>query len=230
MLVTPHLPLPSHHSAPSILPIEAASVLPFFLAHSEPARVVAATAPALAPAPAVPAPRVGTPPASRTLLPFHEGSSLGPYPCAPLDDCDDIVELDFANTSALGDVNPSERRRPCGRKDAEHSKRNRARERDEIDLSLDVPGNSITPDLDPGSSHAAPAIVGRPSRTPTLPLDSEVPVGWQQLRLPRTRNPALDHLSILVNLITLHPRWRKPPRTNIVRWRNGNGTSLVQQQ
>jgi len=153
---TPHLPSPSHHSTLSILSIAAASVPPLVLAPSEPARVVAAAAPAPnpAPAPAVPAPHIGTPPASRALLPFHEDPSLWPYLCAPLDDHDDIVELDFANASALGDVNAFERRQLCGRNDAKHLKRNRAREHDKIERSWDVPGNSITLDLHSGLSHA----------------------------------------------------------------------------
>jgi hypothetical protein len=29
---------------------------------------------------------------------------LRPYPRTPLDDCDDIVEFDFVDTSALGDI------------------------------------------------------------------------------------------------------------------------------
>jgi len=54
---------------------------------------------------APPAPRVGASPAPYPLVPFHhEGSALWPYPREPLDDSDDIVKLDFADTSALSDV------------------------------------------------------------------------------------------------------------------------------
>jgi len=214
--------------APSILPIAAASVSPFVLAPSEPARVVAAAAPAPAPAPAVPAPHVGTPPASRALSPFHEDSSLWPYLCASLDDCDDIVELDFANTSALSDVNAFECRRRCGRNDAKHSKTNRARERNEIERSWDMRGNSITPDLDPGLSHA-PAISGRPSQ-----LQAHLAVGGargsaaaslsphSQSGAGSCVNPSQPNNSASV--------LAKYPRAIVVRWRNGNSTPVVQQQ
>jgi hypothetical protein len=173
VLATPLPPLPSHHSAPSALPTAAASVAPCAPAPSEPAPIVAA--PVLAPAPApvpvsvpapaptVPAPRIGTSPAPRALVPFHAESTLWPYPRAPLDDRDDIVELDFADTSALSDVDAFERRRLNGRNGAKHSKKDKAREREEIERSWDVPGKSITPNLDPGSSHA-PEILARPSQ------------------------------------------------------------------
>ena len=171
VLATPPPPLPSHHSAPSALPIAATSIAPFVPAPSEPAPsvVAPAPAPALAPAPApvpapiVPAPRVGTSPAPRALVPFHAESTLWPYPRAPLDDRDDIVELDFADTSALSDVDAFERRRLNGRNGAKHSKKGKAREREEIERSWDVPGKSATPNLDPGSSHT-PEILTRPSQ------------------------------------------------------------------
>jgi len=57
------------------------------------------------------------------LVPFHhEDPSLWPYPRAPLDDRDDIVELDFADTSALSDVDAFERRRQNGKNGAKLSK------------------------------------------------------------------------------------------------------------
>jgi hypothetical protein len=102
-------------------------------------------------------------------VPFHEDSSLWPYPRAPLDDRDDIVELDFADTSALSDVDAFERRRLNGRNGAKHSKKDKAREREEIERSWDVPGKSITPNLDAGPSYA-PAILGRPSPQPQAHL------------------------------------------------------------
>ena len=129
-------PLPSHHSAPSALP-SAASSAPSVPAPSEPPPTVTVID---APVAAVPAPRVGTSPAPRALVPFHAESSLWPYPRAPLDDRDDIVELDFADTSALSDVDAFERRRQHGR-NAKHSKKDRAREREEIERSWDTPGN-----------------------------------------------------------------------------------------
>jgi len=165
VLATPPPPLPSQHSAPSVLPTVAVSVPPCVPAPSEPVPIVAAAIPGPAPAPAAnsPAPRIGTSPAPRALVPFHAESSLWPYPRAPLDDRDDIVELDFADTSALSDVDAFERRRLNGRNGAKHSKKDRARERDEIERSWDVPGKSITPNLDPGLSHT-PEILGRPSQ------------------------------------------------------------------
>ena len=150
--------LPSHHSAPSALPSAAASVLSIS-APSEPTPTVPVAAPASA-APAVPAPRVGTSPAPRILVPFHAESSLWPYPRAPLDDRDDIVELDFADTSALSDVDAFERRRQNGKNGAKLSKKDRAREREEIERSWDVPGN-VPRNVDAGLS---PAILGRPSQ------------------------------------------------------------------
>jgi hypothetical protein len=83
---------------------------------------------------------LGTSPAPRALVPFHAESSLWPYPRAPLDDRDDIVELDFADTSALSDVDAFERRRQHGR-NAKHSKKDKAKEREEIERSWDTPGN-----------------------------------------------------------------------------------------
>ncbi|KAI9510568.1 hypothetical protein F5148DRAFT_1281764 [Russula earlei] len=57
----------------------------------------------------IPCPSKVTSPASHALVPLHpEGSSLWSYLHAPFDDPDDIVELDFAGTSA---VSAFERRR-----------------------------------------------------------------------------------------------------------------------
>ena len=157
-------PLPSYHSAPSALP-SAASSAPSVPAPSEPSPTVAVVD---TPATAVPAPRIGTSPAPRALVPFHEESSLWPYPRAPLDDRDDIVELDFADTSALSDVDAFERRRQNGR-NAKLSKKDKAREREEIERSWDTPGKGnpvVTsnvvatgspgphPVLQPSSSHS----------------------------------------------------------------------------
>jgi len=105
-------------TAPSVLPIAASSFPPFVPASSEPAPIVAAAAPSPAPcpcplplppapAPAGPAFRVGLSRASHALVLFHEDSSLWPYPRAPLNDRDNIVELDLADTSALSDVDAS---------------------------------------------------------------------------------------------------------------------------
>ena len=129
-------PLPSYHSAPSALPSATSSALSVPVL-SEPSPTVAVVD---TPATVVSAPRVGTSPAPRALVPFHEESSLWPYPRAPLDDRDDIVELDFADTSALSDVDAFERRRQNGR-NAKLSKKDRAKEREEIERSWDTPLN-----------------------------------------------------------------------------------------
>ena len=68
------------------------------------------------------APRLGTSPVPRAFVPFLEDSSLWPYPRA-LDDHDDIVELNFADISALSNVDVFERRLPNGRNGAKQSKR-----------------------------------------------------------------------------------------------------------
>jgi hypothetical protein len=127
--------LPSHHSAPSVLPTAAAS--------SPPPPV-----PALPQDPdptttaVVDGPHTGATLTPRALVPFHADSTLWPYPRRPLDDRDDIVELDFADTSALSDVDAFERHRQNGKNGAKHSKRDRAREREEIERSWDVPGDA----------------------------------------------------------------------------------------
>jgi hypothetical protein len=50
---------------------------------------------------------------------------------ARLDDCGDIVELGFADTSALSDVDAFERRRQNTKDAAKLSKKNRGKEREE---------------------------------------------------------------------------------------------------
>jgi hypothetical protein len=117
---------------------------------------VAASASSLA----VAAPSVGTSPSLRALVPFHEESSLWPYPSAPLDDRDGIVELGFADASALSDVDGFERRRQNGKNGPKLSKKVRAREREEIERSWDLPGD-VARNIDVGFS---PAILGRPSQ------------------------------------------------------------------
>jgi len=72
--------------------------------------------------------------ASRPPMPFHhEDSPLWPYLRAPLHDRGDIVKLNFADTSALNDVDAFERKNG-----AKLSKKDRAREREEIERSWDV--------------------------------------------------------------------------------------------
>jgi hypothetical protein len=81
----------------------------------------------------------------------------------PLDDRDDIVELDFADTSALSDVDAFERRRQ-NNKNAKLSKKDRAtREREEIERSWDVPGSAATGVLVAAGSPGPHPVLGRPS-------------------------------------------------------------------
>ena len=166
-------PLPSYHSAPSALP-SAASSAPPVPAPSEPYPTVSVVD---TPATVVPAPRIGTSPAPRALVPFHEESSLWPYPRAPLDDRDDIVELDFADTSALSDVDAFERRRQNGR-NARLPKKDRAKEREEIERSWDTPvnGNTVSPSnvvVAAGSPGPHP-VWTRPSSSQALSAHSAV--------------------------------------------------------
>ena len=165
-------PLPSYHSAPSALP-SAASSAPSILAPSEPSPTVAVVD---TPATAVPAPRIGTSPAPRALVPFHEESSLWPYPRAPLDDRDDIVELDFADTSALSDVDAFERRRQNGR-NAKLSKKDKAREREEIERSWDTPGIGnpvVTSNVVVAAGSPGPHPVWQPSSSHSLSAHNAV--------------------------------------------------------
>ncbi|KAH9059567.1 hypothetical protein EDB87DRAFT_766686 [Lactarius vividus] len=142
----------SHHSAPAILPIAASS-----------APSIPDPPPTTAPSPA---PRTGTSLAPRQLVPFHEDSSLWPYPRAPLDDRDDIVELDFADTSALSDVDAFERQRQNGKNGAkQHSKRDRAREREEIERSWDVPGDAQRVNNNASTHPALARLSQTPPRT-----------------------------------------------------------------
>src|SRR5262249_22577268 len=134
----PPATLPSHHSAPSVLPNAASSIPP----PPEPASTQGVVPPATS------APRAGASPGPRALVPFHAESTLWPYPRAPLDDREEIVELDFADTSALSDADAFERRRQNGRNGAKMSKKDKAREREEIERSWDVPGKSATPSID----------------------------------------------------------------------------------
>ncbi|KAH7911158.1 hypothetical protein BJ138DRAFT_1086103 [Hygrophoropsis aurantiaca] len=109
-------------------------------------------------------------PAQRTLVPFTTDSDLWPYPRAPLlesDDSSDVVELDFADTSALSDPNAFlERERRKGDKKGRKQKNGRkgmskeeiARERDEIERSWDVPENMRMSSPPPPSLPAPPQV------------------------------------------------------------------------
>lgn len=95
-------------------------------------------------------------PRVRPLVPFETDSDLWPYPRAPLVETDsDIVELDFADTSALSD--PSAFLRRCTRKKQKKSKKDKQKEREEIEKSWDVP---------------APMRVASPAAVPRNPPDA----------------------------------------------------------
>jgi hypothetical protein len=114
------------------------------------------------------------------------------YPRAPLDYRDDIVELDFADTSTLSDIDAFEYR--WHRNSAKHSKRDGAMEREEIERSWDVLGKGITSNFGPGSSHA-PEILGRlPQLQGCCDIRWRCPWVCGRPRLPRSRNRALDQL------------------------------------
>ncbi|KAG2144135.1 uncharacterized protein EDB93DRAFT_1321646 [Suillus bovinus] len=110
--------------------------------------------------PSVPPPRPGDPDTTptltsvngthgvskpRSLIPFDADSDLWPYPRAPFVEADsDVIELDFADTSALSDPDAfakeqrskNRRSQKKGRKERE---KDREREREEIEKSWDMP-------------------------------------------------------------------------------------------
>lgn len=94
-------------------------------------------------------------PSKRPLVPFSTDSELWPYPRAPVDDRsnlvenDNVVELDFTDTSALSDLRMFQEKEKASKKNAKgkgnqetqkkNKKEERERERDEIERSWDVP-------------------------------------------------------------------------------------------
>ncbi|KAI6025541.1 hypothetical protein EDC04DRAFT_2930739 [Pisolithus marmoratus] len=93
------------------------------------------------------------PPRVRPLIPFEADSDLWPYPRAPLVETDsDIVELDFADTSALSDPSALEKR--CKGKKQKKTKKDKQKEREEIEKSWDVPA--------PVRVASPPAVLGNP--------------------------------------------------------------------
>ena len=91
-------------------------------------------------------------PSKRSLVPFTADSELWPYPRAPVDDRshstdnEDVVELDFADTSALSDPSVFREKEKAGKNPKGKGKKgkkeraeDRVRERDEIERSWDVP-------------------------------------------------------------------------------------------
>ncbi|KAF9226414.1 hypothetical protein BS17DRAFT_815258 [Gyrodon lividus] len=81
-------------------------------------------------------------PKPRPLVPFEADSELWPYPRAPLVETDsDVLELDFADTSALSDPDAFEKQVANKAKNRQRrGKKDRQKEREEIERSWDVPG------------------------------------------------------------------------------------------
>lgn len=79
------------------------------------------------------------PPKPRPLVPFETDSELWPYPRAPLIETDsDVIELDFADTSALSDPDAFAKHTAKGKK-SRRSKKDQQKEREEIEKSWDIP-------------------------------------------------------------------------------------------
>ncbi|KAI9462657.1 hypothetical protein F5148DRAFT_1150427 [Russula earlei] len=128
-------PLLSYHSAPSVLPTSASST-PSIQAH-----------PKSAP-PSVCLPSNGTSPATCALVTWD--SSLWPYPRAPLDDITEL-NLNFADTGDLSDVDAF---RTATAEQQSVAKKDRAKEREEIERSWDVHGGFDT-SIDASPLHTA---------------------------------------------------------------------------
>lgn len=112
-------------------------------------------------------------PSKRVLVPFSTDSELWPYPRAPVDDRsnptdDNVVELDFADTSALSDPRVFQEKEKasqnakgkCNKGSQKKEKKERAEERerimDEIERNWDVPSQVPPP----------PAIVNGKGKAP----------------------------------------------------------------
>jgi len=104
-------------------------------------------------------------PKPRSLIPFEADSDLWPYPRAPFVEADsDMIELDFADTSALSDPDAfareqrskNKRSQKKGRKERE---KDREREREEIEKSWDVPPPvAVVPLSQPQGAVSTPAV------------------------------------------------------------------------
>lgn len=106
------------------------------------------------------------PPKSRPLVPFETDSELWPYPRPPLVETDsDVIELDFADTSALSDPDAFEKHAAKGKK-TRRSKKDQQKEREEIEKSWDVPVPLGVPSPTPGPPAGIPN--GKSTR-PTQP-------------------------------------------------------------
>ena len=132
---------------------------------------------------------------------------LWPYPRAPLDDRDDIVEIDFVDTIVLGDVDAFECRRQNGKDGVKLSKKDRGREREE-----GVPWMSL-PTSTPG---CRPWFLG--DRHRHRPMPSGMRVGQQ----PRTR---IRPNRALVKANQRNAASAPVKSWTIIHWRIGKGSS-----
>lgn len=121
-------------------------------------------------------PALGTP---RKLVPFEPDSDLWPYPRQPLDDRpsdDDVVELDFNDTSALSDINtilPKSKANAnatngAGTSGKKKKKEKNKEEREQIEKSWDDPvkmGYAVGPNIpnEPPVKPAQPQSTAVPS-------------------------------------------------------------------
>ncbi|KIK97613.1 hypothetical protein PAXRUDRAFT_31697 [Paxillus rubicundulus Ve08.2h10] len=97
-------------------------------------------------------------PKPRPLVPFETDSDLWPYPRAPFVETDsDVLELDFADTSALSDPDAFEKRVAKGKNKQKRGKKDRQKEREEIERSWDVPAPLSVASLSVSSPAPAPA-------------------------------------------------------------------------
>ena len=129
--------------------------------------------------------RKPAPGAPRKLVPFEPDSELWPYPRQPLDDRasdDDVVELDFTETSALSDLNiflpkPKTNANTTSGAGASGKKRKKERnkeEREQIEKSWDDPvkmGYAVGPNI-PNEPLAEP-VQSQPTATPSFKGKSE---------------------------------------------------------
>ena len=173
LLFPPPPSLPSYHSAPSVLPTAADFISCCVSVCFETVPIVAAAAPAVAPA--FTAPRSSHQYLFRphTLVAFHDGSSL---------------VIPARTSHVLRDVDSFERRRLNERNSAKHSKRNRTRERDEAHLTVGgAHGFGIVlPGLQSGVG--SPFKPGQPNESPSPLVKSLDPPS-------STGGPATVHLS-----------------------------------
>ena len=204
--------LSSHHSSPAVLPTAASSTPPVPVPQDPDPTTAAVTD----------APRTGTALTPRALVPFHAESTLWPYPRAPLDDRDDIVELDFADTSALSDVDAFERQRQNGKNGAKHSKRDRAREREEIERSWDVPGDAqrINANISAGT-HPTPARLSQAQARTGASLPRATPPPRANHSTPPLK-PSAETLVVTAAAQVPSSDKSKPKTKSIVNGPNGN--------